>query len=91
MRSVGASDYLRIHHFTKLNTELKELSAKSILLKPVIRSLKNLQTLDELLMFVSNICKKYGLNWWLDGGNLLGAVRYENFITGDDDMDIAMM
>ena len=54
--------------------------------------LNNLQTLcNELLTFVDNICKKYDLNWWLDYGNLLGAVRHENFIPWDDDMDIGMM
>lgn len=45
----------------------------------------------ELLNFVSNICKKYGLNWWLDYGNLLGAIRHEDFIPWDDDVDIGMM
>lgn len=54
--------------------------------------LNNLQTLcNELLSFVDNICKKYDLNWWLDYGNLLGAIRHENFIPWDDDMDIGMM
>ena len=45
----------------------------------------------ELLIFVSNICKKYELEWWLDYGNLLGAVRHGNFVPWDDDMDIGMM
>ena len=54
--------------------------------------LNNLQILcNELLTFVDNICKKHDLNWWLDYGNLLGAVRHENFIPWDDDMDIGMM
>lgn len=45
----------------------------------------------ELLNFVNNICKKYGLGWWLDYGNLLGAIRHENFIPWDDDVDIGMI
>ncbi|RAP47424.1 MAG: hypothetical protein BZ135_02275 [Methanosphaera sp. rholeuAM6] len=61
-----------------------DLKAKGIL--------KDMQLLCiELLEFVNNICKKYGLEWWLDYGNLLGAVRHNNFIPWDDDVDIGMM
>lgn len=45
----------------------------------------------ELLSFVGNVCKKYDLNWWLDYGTLLGAVRHQYFIPWDDDVDIGMM
>ena len=45
----------------------------------------------ELLIFVANICDKYELDWWLDYGNLLGAVRHGNFVPWDDDMDIGML
>jgi len=56
------------------------------------RLLNNLQTLcSELLSFVNNICKKHGIDWWLDYGNLLGAIRHGYFIPWDDDMDIGMM
>lgn len=44
----------------------------------------------ELLTFVGNICKKYGLEYWVDYGNLLGAVRHGGYIPWDDDMDIGM-
>ncbi len=54
--------------------------------------LKNIQELsDELLFFISNVCDKYGLPWWLDGGNLLGAIRHNGFVPWDDDVDIAML
>ena len=54
--------------------------------------LKGIQSLcEELMVFVDNVCKKYEIEWWLDGGNLLGAARHENFIPWDDDVDIVMM
>lgn len=45
----------------------------------------------ELLDFVVNICKKYGLEYWLDFGLLLGAIRHEGFVPWDDDLDIGMI
>ena len=54
--------------------------------------LKSTQDLcSELLLFIGNICKKHDLKWWLDYGNLLGAIRHQNFIPWDDDVDIGMM
>lgn len=45
----------------------------------------------EILDFIDNICKKYGLKWWLHYGTLLGAIRHGGFIPWDDDCDINMM
>jgi phosphorylcholine metabolism protein LicD len=45
----------------------------------------------ELLIFFKNICKKYDLEWWLDYGNLIGAVRHGGSVPWDDDTDVGMM
>ncbi|MBR5503667.1 MAG: LicD family protein [Methanobrevibacter sp.] len=55
-------------------------------------ALKNTQDLcQELLDFVDKVCKKHDLEYWLDYGNLLGAVRHKGFIPWDDDFDLGMM
>lgn len=45
----------------------------------------------ELLIFVNNVCIKHDLEYWLDYGNLLGAIRHGYFVPWDDDVDIGMM
>lgn len=46
---------------------------------------------NQLLDFINNICKKYDLEWWIDFGLLLGAIRHESAIPWDDDYDISML
>ena len=55
-------------------------------------NLRNVQLLYiELLRFVDNVCKKHDIDYWLEGGTLIGAVRHGGFIPWDDDIDLSIM
>lgn len=59
------------------------------MIEPHILRKAQLIMLDMLIEFDA-ICKKHQLQYWLDSGSLLGAVRHKGFIPWDDDIDLSM-
>ena len=54
-----------------------------------IEELKKIQI--EMLDFVHKFCIDNNINYWLDWGTLLGAIRHKGYIPWDDDIDIGML
>lgn len=69
----------------EINTQLK---AKYNPEGSVLRQIQ-LGALDALVEFDS-VCKKNSIQYWLDSGTLIGAVRHGGFIPWDDDIDICV-
>ena len=54
--------------------------------------------LDELQQYIysvftefDRICKKHGLKYSMEGGTLMGAVKFRGFVPWDDDIDVVML
>ena len=62
----------------------KEYNPDGSLLRQV-----QLRMLD-MLLYIDKICSEEHIEYRIDGGNVLGAVRHGGFIPWDDDIDIAL-
>lgn len=55
----------------------------------------NMEQIQEYIysIFVEfdRVCKKYGLRYSMEGGTLLGAVKFSDFVPWDDDIDVIMI
>ena len=45
----------------------------------------------QMLRQLKKICDMLGIQFWLHGGSLVGAIRHEGCVPWDDDVDIGMM
>ena len=44
----------------------------------------------DMLLFLDQVCKENHIDYRLEGGSVLGAVRHGGFIPWDDDIDVAV-
>lgn len=54
----------------------------------VLRKMQ-LRMLD-MLLFLDGVCRELNIEYMLDGGNLIGAIRHGGFVPWDDDIDVLM-
>jgi phosphorylcholine metabolism protein LicD len=50
--------------------------------------------INEIYLIVKNfsqLCEKNNINYWVDGGTLLGCVREQGQILHDNDADVGML
>ena len=77
----------------KLENENYEAASKRLFmnLPKAEGNLRILQIASSLLLRdFDKVCKENGVQYWINHGTLLGALRHRGFIPWDDDMDVGM-
>jgi len=62
----------------------------SVHCKDILSPIEIKQIELQILKYVSSVCDKLGLRYYLAYGTLIGAIRHQGFIPWDDDIDIVM-
>lgn len=95
---------IRRHLFGNTGDEVRELNGRIETLEVLVKSMIDIRKIPRaigglrlmqlantaLLKVLADAMTRNGLDYWLESGTLLGAVRHKGFIPWDDDIDISV-
>jgi hypothetical protein len=61
------------------------------LVKPEYTATKYITSLYQMMSDIDNTLNELKIEYWIDGGTLLGAVRHGGIIPWDDDLDLGIL
>lgn len=90
---------------TKLLNRVVELEKETRLLRTIIQRSINIKTIPaakgnyrtvqliktKLLELAGTLLKNENIDYWIDYGTLIGAIRHKGFIPWDDDIDVCLL
>ncbi|MBR6415497.1 MAG: LicD family protein [Bacteroidales bacterium] len=86
------NQFLNLMNYKLENEDYNAASRRLFMNLPKAKGdLRTLQIASSLLLRdFDRVCKENGVQYWVNHGTLLGAVRHKGFIPWDDDMDVGM-